>query len=119
MSTSQLSDLDIRAEIVRFSSLLDRQVTEVAKRARAAADAEADHKVAFAKAYLAADGPVAEREAKATVATETTLRAYKSTSAVLMAAQEAGRSYRSQMDSLRSLSAAQRHALTYAEGVGA
>ena len=44
--------------------------------------------------------------------------AYKGAEAVLLAAQEAGRSLRAQIDALRTLSAAQRAALTNAEGVG-
>jgi hypothetical protein len=114
-----LSDIDISAEIMRISGRLDYQVGEIAKRAKNAAEAEVAFKLAHAKALLEADGKNApERDAKALLACSSEYALHKGADAVLLAAQEAGRSLRAQIDALRTLSAAQRHALTYAEGVG-
>jgi hypothetical protein len=43
-----IAQVEVEEELIRLSGLLERQVTELAKRARAAAEAEADHKVAYA-----------------------------------------------------------------------
>ena len=49
---------------------------------------------------------------------ENAYAAHKGADAVLLAAQEAGRSLRAQIDALRTLAANQRAAITYSEGVG-
>lgn len=114
-----LSDIDISSEILRISGRLDFQVGEIAKRAKAAAEAEVAFKLAHAKASLTVEGKtVGEREARALLECASEYALHKGAEAVLLAAQEAGRSLRAQIDALRTLSAAQRHALTYAEGVG-
>lgn len=117
--TAPLSDVEISAEIRRISERLDYQVGEIAKRARAAAEAEVAYKLAHAKATLAVDGKtVAERDAKALIECAEQYALHKGADAVLLAAQEAGRSLRAQIDALRTLSAAQRAALTNATGEG-
>lgn len=114
-----ISQVEVEDELLRLSGLLERQVSELAKRARAAAEAEADHKIAYAKATLAVEGPtVAEREAKATLAVEDTYRAWRAAEAVKLAAQEAGRSYRAQLDALRSINSNLRGAIAHSEGYG-
>lgn len=114
-----LSADEINAEIMRISQRLDHQVGELAKRARAHADAEVTYKLAYARATLKVEGAtVGEREAKALIECAEPYALYKGTGAVLLAAQEAGRSLRSQIDALRTLAASQRAALTYSEGVG-
>lgn len=114
-----LSADEISAEISRISQRLDWQVGEIAQRARAAAEAEVGYKLAHARQILDVEGPtVGEREAKALLACSKEYALHKGADAVLLAAQEAGRSLRAQIDALRTLSAAQRAALTYAEGTG-
>lgn len=114
-----LSANEIDDEIMRISQRLDKQVTVLAKRARAAAEADVEWKIAHAKAILTTEGAtVGEREAKALLACEDVYRAHKAADAVLLAAQEAGRSLRSQADALRTLATSQRAALTYTEGTG-
>lgn len=100
-----LAQVDVESEIMRLGGLCEKATHEVAKRARAAAEADADFKVANAKAFLRADGPVAVREATALVECEDQYRARKNAEAVLLAAQEAGRNYRAQLDALRSINA--------------
>ncbi len=115
-----ISSDEIEAELWRICQRLDFQVGEIAKRARAAAQADADHKVGFAKAILRVEGAtVGEREAKALIECAESYALHKGADAVLLAAQEAGRSLRSQIEALRSLLATQRAALTYATGEGA
>lgn len=117
--TAPLSDVEISAEIRRISERLDFQVGEIAKRARAAAEAEVAYKLAHAKAMLATTGKtVAERDARALLDCAEQYAWHKGADAVLLAAQEAGRSLRSQIDALRTLSAAQRAALVTATGEG-
>lgn len=114
-----LSAVDIEEEVWRISQLLDVQVGEVALRARRAAEAEVAYKLAYAKATLVVEGAtVAERDAKALLRCEAQYAEYKASGAVLLAAQEAGRSLRAQIDALRTLSASQRAALVNATGEG-
>lgn len=120
MSVDPMSQVSVEREILRISGLLDHQVGEVAKRARAAAEAEVAYKLAFARHSLIVDGKtVGEREAAALLECEAELAAHKGADAVLLAAQEAGRSLRAQIDALRTLAANQRAAITYTEGRGA
>jgi hypothetical protein len=114
-----LSPDEITSEIRRISSRLDFQVGEIAKRSRHAAEAEVAYKLAHARQILEVEGPtVAEREAKALLACAKEYAEHKGADAVLLAAQEAGRSLRAQIDALRTLSASHRAALTNAEGYG-
>jgi hypothetical protein len=114
-----ISDIQISEEIWRLSQRLDWQVGEVAQRARRAAEAEVAYKLAHAKQILQTEGAtVAEREAKALLEVAEEYALHKGADAVLLAAQEAGRSLRSQIEALRTLAASQRAALTYATGEG-
>ena len=98
-----LNQHEVEQELMRLSAMAEKAMQALAKRAREAADAEVTHKVARAKALLLADGPVSVREAQADVATEDEYRARRNAEAVLMAAQEAGRTYRAQLDAVRSV----------------
>lgn len=100
-----IAQADLEAEILRLSSLAEKVTHELAKRARASADADAAYKVAHAKALLLADGPQYVRDAEATVSTEAELIEKRGAEALLLAAQEAGRNYRAQLDALRSINA--------------
>lgn len=114
-----LSSIEIEQEVWRLSQRLDTQVGLVAKRSRDAAEAEVAYKLGHAKAILRTEGAtVAEREAKALLEVAEEYALHKGADAVLLAAQEAGRSLRAQIDALRTLSAAQRAALVNATGEG-
>jgi len=110
--TEPLPQVDIEAEIMRLSSMAEKVTHELAKRARAAAEADVDYKVAHAKALLMAEGPQYVRDAEATVECEAELTEKRATEALLLAAQEAGRNYRAQLDSLRSINANHRALVT-------
>lgn len=103
--SAPLAQTDIEGEIMRLSGLAEQVTQRLSQRARAAADADVAYKVAHAKALLLADGPQYVRDAEATAKTETEYREKRGTEALLLAAQEAGRNYRTQLDSLRSINA--------------
>lgn len=114
-----MSPDEVLAEIMRVSQQLDWQVGEAARRARVAAECEVAYKLAFAKALLVSDGKNApERDAKALLACADKFEAHKHADAVLWGAQEAGRTLRTQIDALRTLSADLRAAIVHASGVG-
>lgn len=108
MSDAPIAQVDIEAEILRLSDLLEKATHAVAKRARERAVARTAYKVAYAKAYLVASGPIPARESQATVDTEQALLEYETADAVTTAAMEAGRNMREQLQALRSLNANQR-----------
>ena len=110
--TEPLAQVDVEAEILRLSAMAEKVTHELAKRARAAAEADVAYKVAHAKALLLAEGPQYVRDAEATVDCEAELTEKRSTEALLLAAQEAGRNYRAQLDSLRSINANHRALVT-------
>lgn len=103
--TEPLSQVEVEAEIVRLSRLAEQVTQKLSERARAAAEADVAYKVAHGKALLMAEGPQYVRDAEATVQTEREYREKRATEALLLAAQEAGRNYRAQLDSLRSINA--------------
>lgn len=104
--------VDIESEILRLSGLAEKVTQELAKRAKAAAEADVAYKVAHAKALLLAEGPQYVRDAEATVQTSRELSEKRATEALLLSAQEAGRNYRAQLDSLRSINANHRALVT-------
>lgn len=104
--------VDIESEILRLSGLAEKVTQELAKRAKAAAEADVAYKVAHAKALLLAEGPQYVRDAEATVQTARELAEKRATEALLLSAQEAGRNYRAQLDSLRSINANHRALVT-------
>lgn len=110
--TEPTSQVHIESEILRLSELAEQVTQKLSQRARASAEADATYKVAHAKALLLADGPQYVRDAEATVKTENEYREKRSTEALLLAAQEAGRNYRAQLDALRSINANHRALVT-------
>lgn len=97
--------VDIESEIIRLSARAEEITQKLAIRAREAAEADVAYKVAHAKALLLADGPQYMRDAEATAQTEVQYRERRGTEAMLLAAQEAGRNVRAQLDALRSINA--------------
>ncbi len=101
-----LSQAQIEAEIMRISALCERVTTEIATRARAAAVADSDYKRAHAQAFLLAQGKtVGDRESVTFMECDKEYTEKGTTAALLLAAQEAGRNYRAQLDALRSINA--------------
>lgn len=103
-----LAQTQIESEIVRLSDRLESLVDEVRGAAQEHAQADADYRVAYAAAFLAATGPIGAREQIALAQCEDELRRRRVAEARLLGAQEAGRNTRAQLDSLRTLAANQR-----------
>lgn len=104
--TEPLSQVFIESEIVRLSGLAERVTTELAKRARDAAEADANYKRSHAQSFLMAQGKtVGDREAVAALECDEEYTQRRITEALLLAAQEAGRNYRQQLSALQTLAA--------------
>lgn len=100
-----IPQVQIESEIMRISRLTEEVTQQLAVRARESAQADVTYKVAHAQALLCAEGPQYVRDAHATVDTADQYQARRIAEARLLAAQEAGRNYRAQLDSLRSINA--------------
>jgi len=97
---------DVEREIMRLARLGEENLHVLAERAEFAAVADATYKREHAQAVLKADADtVAERDAQAALVTADAYLARRIAEARLMACQEAGRAYRSQLDALRSINA--------------
>ena len=103
--SAPLTQVEVEQEIQRLSALTEKVTHELSQRAQAAAKARTGYKVAYAKAFLVAEGTGPVRDATATIATAELLEAREHAEALEKAAQEAGRNYRAQLDSLRSINA--------------
>lgn len=110
--SAPIAQIDIESEIQRLNELLDKATHAVAKRVRERATAKVAYKVAHARAYLSAQGTASAREAQATVATEQEFTAFEMADAVFVAAMEAGRNTREQLQGLRSVNANHRALVT-------
>lgn len=110
-----LTQAEVENEIVRLSNAMDAALDELVHLSQDAANREVDHKVAEAKAKLAAglqqgSGPggrstVDEREANALIKTEDAFRARLIAQALCDTCRERLRTMRSQIDALRTISA--------------
>lgn len=110
MDTAPIAQTAIEADFVAVNERLEHVTQEMAKRARAAADAEHAYKVAYAKALLVAKDEDPKRsvgvcEAIATLECDRLLHARLHCDAVLDAAKEAGRNARAEGENLRSINA--------------
>ena len=105
-SNEPISQVFVESEIMRLSALAEKVTFELSQRARASAEADAVYKREHAKAYLMASGKtVGERDAQTALETDQEYTDRKIAEALLLAAQEAGRNYRAQLDALRSINA--------------
>lgn len=100
-----LVQADVEAEILRLSRMAEEVTQKLAQRARVAAEADVVWKLCHDKALLLAEGPQYVRDAEATVKCEREYTEKRTSEALLLSAQEAGRNYRAQLDALRSINA--------------
>jgi hypothetical protein len=101
-----ITPVQVESEILRMCALIERATEEVAKRARSAAKADTLYRRRYAQALLVAEGrTIPERQAMAVLDCTEELDAHKWADALLLSAQEAGRSYRAILDALRSINA--------------
>jgi hypothetical protein len=98
-----LSQAEVEEEMQRLAGLCEKVTHEITRRGVAAAEADAAYRLAQAEAYLVAEGTVAEREAHSVVATQQAYRDRRIAEARLEGAKEAGRNYRAQLETLRSI----------------
>lgn len=96
---------EVEDEIRRLLGRLEEATYEMAQLAQAAGEAEVAAKVAYAKTYLAADGPVSTREQVATVGSATELLARRIAEAKVMSQRELLSTIRTQVDGLRTIAA--------------
>jgi hypothetical protein len=109
---------DIERTIAGLMRDVARATDEVHHRAQAAARAEVTYRVKFAQQMLQAEGSMDLRKAAAEVACEKELGERKMAEALLMSAQEAGRSHRARLDAARTVCANVRASLGTATGFG-
>jgi hypothetical protein len=105
-----LTQADIERAIMSVSEQMEQATFNLAEIADDAAVAEADYKVAFARALWAKEAAteklnVGAKDAAATIETEHELRARIISAAKLSVAQESLRTMRSRMDALRTVAA--------------
>jgi hypothetical protein len=116
--TEPVTQVHIESEILRLCRRAEQVTHDLADRARDAAEADVAYKVAHARALLRAQGPQYVRDATAVAECEELYDHRRTTEALLLAAQEAGRNVRAQLDSLRSVNSNLRAAISHATGVG-
>lgn len=101
-----LNQEQVEGELVRLSQECEKAMHHLARCAEDSARADAQYKKAHAQAFLTAKGKtVADREALAAIETADEYEHRRIAEAFLLAAQEKGRSYRAQLEALRSVNA--------------
>lgn len=105
VAVEDLTQADIQRMILAATARYETAVIELAQLGEDAARAEATYRVDVKRAYLNAVGPVATREAQATVDCETSLLQRELTQARLKAQYEVLHHLKSQLDALRTLAA--------------
>lgn len=103
--------MNVDQEILRLSSLLDERIGEYSSLALGAAEAEADYRIAYAKAYLATEGTVQFREQTAVAQCRNELTQRLISAGVRDSCQESMRSIRAQLSALQTLAANERASL--------
>ena len=112
------SQADIERLVLDLIQKCSHATVEVGKRAQASAEAESKYRVAYAKAFLQAEGAMDLRTQAATLAVGDLLFDRKMAEGLLLSAQEAGRNARARLDAARSLLANIRAAVSNATGYG-
>lgn len=100
------SQKDIVLRLSELSRMLDAATVEVAELDESAVSAKAAAEVAYARAFLAADGPMDARKAQATIACESVALASEIAAAKHRACKERIRTLGVQIEVGRSLSSA-------------
>lgn len=95
----------VESEILRLVARLEEITDELAVLARAAADAEATYKAAYAKAFLEAEGTATVREHTATLRSHSLYKQRRYSEGTYASAKEALGTIRAQLDALRTISA--------------
>lgn len=114
-----LAQVDVEREIMRLSRRLSALTVDITSSAVAAAKADHEYKMAYAKAVLTAEGKtVGSREAQATLDCDGEFYDKVVYEATYKAQQEAGRNLRAQLDALRTIAADIRDQVAHPQGRG-
>jgi hypothetical protein len=113
-----LSQARVEEAIMELTSELRRINADHYRVTQQAAEARYRFKVAYARAYRAAEGTGPQREATATVECDTELHERETAEALEKALSHAGVSVRAQLDGLRSICANLRSAISHVPGEG-
>jgi hypothetical protein len=110
MTRRPLTQAEVESAILDTADALDRVTHEFADISDAAAEAEADYKLAVARTWLGIVGgerkmTTTERQMRTDALTNDALRAYKVAEARRASTREALLSYRARIDALRTVSA--------------
>lgn len=108
MPDEPIAQVEIESEILRLSSLCEKVTHEIARRAMAAAEADANYRKAHASAYLMTSGTVGVRDAETALVVADDYLARRTTEALLLSARSAGENYRAQLSALQTLASNQR-----------
>jgi hypothetical protein len=108
--TSPVTPAQAESELRRLSHKLEARTDSLADLLVAAAKEDVNYRISHAKALLAADGTVAERDAIAVLAVADELLNRKITEAIADAARESVRSLRDQLSAVQSINANTRYA---------
>lgn len=100
-----VTQVEIESEIIRLTALLEDETEKYADLIENYAKKDARHKSNWAKAYLAADGAVKQRESWADYEMADSLFEMKIAEALSKAKREKLTSLRTSLDSLRTLAA--------------
>lgn len=111
LDPSRYSPVEVEREIIRYVGLLEKATQETRRRGIASASADADYRVAYARAVVSAEGPVLVRESVAQIECEQLYRAKREAEELLVAVRSAASNLREQLGALRSICANVRHLL--------
>ena len=100
-----LTQAQVENEILRLSHRLENLTDELAARARAAAEAEANYKGRHATVYMATEGPIAERNARADIECHNLNALRLIAAGQYDSTKQACRSTETQLDALRTIAA--------------
>lgn len=109
-----MSPVDLTAELLRLSALLDDSLRAMRDRGRLLAERERDYRLERAKAWLTTDGTAKQREDAVNATTATHRYARDIADHDRQAAQEAVRNYRTQISALQTIANAAREELAMA-----
>jgi hypothetical protein len=104
-----VTPVQTEAELRRLARKLEAKTDSLADLLVAAAKEDVNYRISHARALLAADGTVQERDAIAVLAVADELTNRKITEAVADAARESVRSLRDQLSAVQSVNANVRH----------
>ncbi|HLU24108.1 MAG TPA: hypothetical protein VKZ58_00180 [Longimicrobiales bacterium] len=112
------TQMDVAHYLGAYSRELDKATAEVQRLGDEYAEAKAEHRVAYARAYLSAQGTVKDRDAEAVLATANEFIRMEAAEQKLKASRERVQTLRTQIGAGQSIGAAIRAEIGLAGAVG-